>query len=34
MVEHCMFGCQPDNYENIGDHWDLVCRGNPEANSD
>ena len=31
MVEHCMFGCKSDNYENIGDHWDLVCKGNPEV---
>jgi len=29
MVNHCMFGCPPDDL-GIGDHWDKKCKGNPE----
>ena len=30
MVKHCMFHCPPDDLE-LGDHWDLKCKGNPEV---
>ena len=29
-MNKCMFGCPPDNYD-TGDHWDLVCQGNPDV---
>ena len=29
-MKDCMFHCPDDNYD-VGNHWDLVCKGNPEA---
>ena len=34
MLEHCMFGCKPCNCVDIGTHWDLHCKGNPESRID
>lgn len=27
-MNHCMFGCVPDNLE-LPDHWEKKCKGNP-----
>lgn len=29
-----MFGCPPDDCIDIGTHWDLHCKGNPESRID